>query len=412
MYKKNNKKHCKLKFKLLIYKVNKNIFLIMINRNIKNTLIETLEIFPVVCLLGARQVGKTTLAKILKKQFSNSIYLDLELDTDLAKLEVAEFFLSQYYDKLVIIDEIQRKPELFVLMRALIDKNRKPARFLILGSASGDLLKQSSESLAGRIAYFELSPFCLGEIELKNFQKLWSRGGYPESFLAKNDKLSLLWRKNMIKTYLERDLPQLNINITSLRLKKLLQMIAHNHGHLLNISLLSKNLDVSTTTVANYLDILESTFLIRRIRPYWSNMKKRLIKSPKIYIRDSGLLHALLEITDLDNLHGSLVLGNSWEGFVIEQLLALNPNQDYCFFRTAAGAEIDLIFLKAGQANIAIEIKYSAKIKLSPGFFNAMTDMKIKKAYIIYPGKESYFLQENIKVISIYDVFKEPLINS
>jgi uncharacterized protein len=388
----------------------------MIERNLFPIVINKLKAFPSVAMLGARQVGKTTLAKLLQAQFPASLYLDLELDSDINKLDNAELFLETHENKLIIIDEIQRKPNIFPLLRALIDKKNINGRFLLLGSASGKLLKQSSESLAGRIIYCELNPFSCLEVFTKSIQKLWIQGGFPKSFLEKDTSLSIEWRQSMIQTYLERDIPQLGIQIPTLRLKRFLQMIAHVHGQLWNASMIAQNLGISTQSVNYYLDILEETFILRRLTPYFTNIKKRLIKSPKIYIRDSGILHALMNITSYDEISSSPFIGNSWEGFVIEQLINNAPKKyEAVFFRTVAGAEIDLVFLKAGVPCIAIEIKYSLTPKVSQGFWNALTDIQCNKAYIVYPGKDSYLMKKNLEVIPlahIDKIFHEENINS
>lgn len=372
----------------------------MIKRTLKADLLSAINKYPVVCLLGSRQVGKTTLAKQIKNK--DSVYLDLELTSDLLKLENAEWYLQKHQDKLVIIDEIQRKPEIFPLLRALIDQKRTNGRFLILGSASKILLKQSSESLAGRVCYYEMTPLNMKEIETDEIEKLWLRGGYPDSFLSSTIADSFEWRLNMITTYLERDIPQLNIKVSSSKIKRLLQMIAHNHAQLWNTSMIANSLDISTTAVNNYLDILEETFFIRRLPPYFYNLKKRLIKSPKIYIRDTGVLHSLLHLNSQNSLFNSQYLGNSWEGFVIEEILKILPRHyEASFFRTNNGAEIDLLLSKAGKANIAIEIKNSLSPKPSKGLYNSMKDLSIEKAFIFYPGNEDYQIKENIWAISI-----------
>lgn len=380
----------------------------MKKRLLEKDILAALEYFPAVALLGSRQVGKTTLAKEIQKYHKKSIYLDLELDSDIEKLQNAEFFLQEYNDQLVIIDEIQRQPNLFPLLRALIDKKKKPGRFLLLGSASGDLLRQSSESLAGRISYFELSPFLLSEIsEKENFKKLWLRGGYPESFLAPNNDLSMEWRRHMIQTFIERDIPQLGISVDTKNIKRFIQMLVHVHGQLWNGNMMAKSLGLSNTAIQNYLHILEQTFFVRKLLPHHNNIKKRLIKSPKIYLRDTGFLHTLVGISTWDHLLHSPAFGNSWEGFIIEQLIHIAPKEyEVSFFRTAAGAEMDLVFSKAGIAERGVEIKSSLSPKLTKGFWNAKEDLNLKTTYVIYPGDESYKIQESVYVISVRELEK------
>ncbi|KFZ44540.1 ATPase, partial [Smithella sp. D17] len=313
----------------------------MIKRKIKGIILKSLKTYPVVGILGSRQVGKTTLAKAIKEMVrTDAIYLDLELPSDLNKLQDAELYLRQFEKSLVIIDEIQRMPSLYPLLRALVDQNRIGGRFLILGSASPELIRHSSESLAGRIIYHELTPLNLFETDAGKLKNLLLRGGYPNSYLAKNDDESFIWRESYIKTYLERDIPQLEIHIPAMQLRRFWTMLAHSHGQLWNASKIAGSLGISAPTVRRYLDILESTFIVRQLQPYHNNTKKRLIKSPKVYIRDSGLNHALLRIKTLDDLTGHPSVGASWEGFVIEQIVSLLPeNSQYYFYRSNAGAE-------------------------------------------------------------------------
>src|SRR3990170_7595430 len=317
----------------------------MIKRIIQSSIGESLKKFPVVGIVGSRQTGKTTLAKLIRQTITTkSVYLDLELPSDLNKLQSPELYLRQFSDRLIIIDEIQRMPSLFPLLRALVDRKRTAGRFLILGSASPELIRHSSESLAGRIIYHELSPFSLAEINSENIQKLWLRGGYPQSYLLRSNDDSFTWREAFIKTYLEMDIPQLGIRIPAQHLRRFWTMIAHSHGQLWNASKIAGSLGVSAPTVKSYLDILEETFIVRQIQPYHPNIKKRLIKSPKVYIRDSGLLHTLLMVKTFDDLQAHPVVGSSWEGFVIEQIAGILPeNTPLYFYRTGAGAEIDLL---------------------------------------------------------------------
>src|SRR4030043_541398 len=375
----------------------------MIKRLLQERVEKSLKKYPVVGILGSRQVGKTTLAKIIKDRMKRKvIYLDLELPSDLNKLQDPELYLSRFEDTLVIIDEIHRMLSLFPLLRSLVDRKRTAGRFLILGSASPELIRHSSESLAGRIIYHELSPFSLAERDSESIQKLWLRGGYPKSFLLRSNDDSFTWREAFIKTYLEMDIPQLGIRIPAKYLRRFWTMIAHSHGQLWNASKIAGSLGVSAPTVKSYLDILEETFIVRQIQPYHSNIKKRLIKSPKVYIRDSGMLHALLNIRTLEELYGHPSLGSSWEGFSVEQILGILPEgwQAY-FYRTGAGAEIDLILFDSKHKPIAIEIKYSMSPKVDRGFWNAFEDLSCKKGYVLYPGTESYPLGKNVVTLPV-----------
>ena len=375
----------------------------MIKRLLQEKVEKSLMRYPVVGILGSRQVGKTTLAKLIKHRIKKKvIYLDLELPSDLNKLQDPELYLSRFEDTLVIIDEIQRMHALFPLLRALVDRKRTAGRFLILGSASPELIRHSSESLAGRIIYHELSPFLLAEISGENIQKPWLRGGYPESYLPKSDNNSFTWREAFIKTYLERDIPQLGIRVPIQQLRRFWTMIAHSHRQLWNASKIAGSLGISAPTVRSYLDILEETFVVRQIQPYHSNIKKRLIKSPKVHIRDSGLLHTLLNIRTIEDLHGHPSLGSSWEGFIVEQILGILPErwQPY-FYRTGAGAEIDLILFDSKRKPIAIEIKYSMSPKVDRGFWNAYEDLSCKKGYVLYPGTEYYPLGKNVVTLPV-----------
>jgi len=378
----------------------------MINRLLQEKAERSLTRYPVVGILGSRQVGKTTLAKMIENRIKRKvIYLDLELPSDLNKLQDPELYLSRLEDTLVIIDEIQRMPSLFPLLRALVDRKRTAGRFLILGSASPELIRHSSESLAGRIIYHELPPFSLAEIDYESIQKLWLRGGYPRSYLPRSNDDSFTWREAFIKTYLEMDIPQLGIRIPAQQLRRFWTMIAHSHGQLWNASKIAGSLGVSAPTVRSYLDILEDTFIVRQIQPYHSNIKKRLIKSPKVYIRDSGLLHTLLNLWTIEDLQGHPALGSSWEGFIVEQILANLPGkwQTY-FYRTVAGAEIDLILFDSRHKPVAVEIKYSIGPKVDRGFWNAYEDLSCKKGYVIYPGIESYPLGKNVVTLPVKDL--------
>ena len=357
--------------------------------------------FPAVALLGPRLVGKTTLARKMVRE--NTVFLDLERPADLARLHDAETYLGTVADRLVIIDEIQRMPELFPALRALIDQDRRSGRFLLLGYASPALRRQSLESLAGRIEYLELAPLTLDEVGAtpENQQKLLLRGGFPDSFLAPSDKASLRWRNAFVRTFLEQDLPQLGINIPAGQLRRFWQMLAHLHGQIWNASLIASSLDLSPPTMRRYLDILADTFMVRILPPYHANLGKRLIKSPKVYLRDSGLLHALLGIETLDALLAHPVVGTSWEGMIIEHLINhSSENASPYFYRTVAGAELDLI-LDTPSGMQAYEGKLSVSPTLSKGYHIALEDLKIPVGHVVYSGGESYQMTPDAHVTSL-----------
>lgn len=357
-------------------------------------IIKHLDAFPAVVLLGARQVGKSTLAKKIIEHMDNTVYLDLEDPRDYAKLQNPLTYLEANSKSLICIDEVQRYPEIFQVFRSYLDKNNRPGQLLLLGSASRDLIKQSSETLAGRVSYIEISPFVASEVE--NLQQLWIQGGYPDSF-SFDSELSFDWRINYIRTFLERDIPQLGINIPAVTLKRFWTMLAHVNGSVLNQSNLASSMGVSVPTIKNYLDILEGTFVIRRLKPFFTNTKKRLIKSPKIYIRDSGLIHCLLGIENYNDLLGHPCLGNSYETFIIASILEKLPRYEASFYRSSSGAEIDLV-LEKGEKRIAIEIKSSSAPKVTQGFYEALKVIKPSKAFVIAPVDGSFPIKEDIWV--------------
>ncbi|MBL7893377.1 MAG: ATP-binding protein [Bacteroidia bacterium] len=376
----------------------------MLKRKAEKQLVELMGYFPAVAIVGPRQVGKTTLAKMLiKKTKKPSIYLDLELSSDFSKLMDAQLFLEQHRDKCVIIDEVQRMPELFPLLRALIDKNRMPARFLLLGSASPDLIRDSSESLAGRIGYIELTPLNITEIKNRtNSDLLWLRGGFPDALLAPTASLWQKWVSNFVKTYIERDLPMLGMPASPILTQRLWAMLSHLHGQELNYSNLARSLEISVASVKTYVDFLEHAFLIRRLRPYSMNAKKRLVKTPKLYIRDSGLLHHQNAIYSYDDLYNNILIGNSWEGYVIEQVHQLLADDLKLFFyRTSDGSEIDLVFVKANTVVATAEIKHTSTPTLSRGNTISINDLKAKSNFIITKDSDDYFLKENVRVCSL-----------
>ena len=383
----------------------------MIERHALRVLKKALERQAAVALIGPRQVGKTTLALDIAGK-SEALYLDLESRADRAKLAEPALFLRSYEDRLVILDEIHRTPELFSELRGLIDqgrrRGRRTGRFLILGSASIDLLRQSGESLAGRIEYVDLNPLDVLEAgeDDGSLNSLWVRGGFPDSFLARDDEDSLAFRDGFICTYLERDVQQFGWQIPAETLERLWVMLAHSQGTLLNVSKLASGLSISARTVSGYIDLLARLLLVRRLRPFYANVKKRLVRSPKIYVRDSGIVHALLDIHDHNSLAGHPVIGVSWEGFVIENLLCAAPERTMAsFYRTAAGAEIDLVLeLPGSRAPWAVEIRRSSGGALGKGFRNAVKDLRPERCFVVTAETERYPLAEGVETIGLREM--------
>lgn len=383
----------------------------MLDRIIEHKIREALERSPSVVLTGPRQIGKTTLAISISKTIP-SVYLDLEDRLDLEKVRDIAAFHSENKDKLIILDEVQRLPEIFAQLRGLIDKQRrkgnKTGLFLFLGSASLELLQQSTESLAGRISYIELYPINIFEFKKEkqdNMNRLWLRGGFPESLLADTDHNSLAWRRDFVKTYLERDIPQLGPRIPAETLERFWIMLAHNQGTTINASQLSRNLEVSGTTIGRYLDLLVDLLLVRRLRPWRSNVGKRLVKSPKVYVRDSGITHSLLNILSYNDLLGHPVVGGSWEGFVIENIMSVTPPEAKpYFYRTSGGAEVDLILEFGVKQRWAIEIKRSSVPSISKGFYIACDDIKATRKYILYSGSDTFSMGNGVTAISLHDL--------
>ncbi len=377
----------------------------MIKRKLESVLLASLRRFPVVGLVGSRQVGKTTLARAVARRFGESVYLDLERPSDAARLADPELYLEAREKHLVVIDEIQRNPALFPVLRSLIDARRKNGRFLILGSASPALSRQAAESLAGRVIYHELAPFALEEIDAGQrpaWMKLWGRGGFPGSYLAANDARSLEWREAFIDTHLQRDLPALGVRVPAASLRRFWEMLAHYHGQIWNASKIAASLGVTAPTAKHYLDTLEDTYMVRVLAPFAINLKKRLVKSPKIYLRDSGLLHALLRIGDTERLLGHPVAGASWEGWVVEQALAATGTRSGAsFYRTAAGAEIDLLIERPDGRRLAFEIKLASAPAPTRGFWSALSDLNPGAAYVVYPGKERYPLGQGVEALPV-----------
>ncbi|MBW7843986.1 MAG: ATP-binding protein [Ignavibacterium sp.] len=363
---------------------------------------EAIQNFPVTAVTGPRQCGKSTLVKhLIENDYPDSLYLDLERPSDLEKLKNAEWFLSTQKDKLICIDEIQRKPELFPLIRSLVDEWNKPGCFLVLGSASRDLLMQSSESLAGRIVHKELTPFLWSELPDEPIEKYIERGGFPRSFLAANNKVSLDWRNSFIATFLERDLLQW-VNFTPTTMRRLWQMLAHVNGQTANYSILGNSLGVSNQTVRNYIDLLKSTYMLDVVAPYITNLGKRLVKAPKIYLTDSGIVVALTGLRTFEDLSGHPALGAVWEGIVLANLRGNFPKAKITFYRTSGGAEIDFVVQYHHQI-IAVECKATYAPSLSKGNYNSIEDIRPQHTFVVTPSADSWSMSEGIEVVSLSD---------
>jgi len=383
----------------------------MFPRRLLPQLAEELQHAPAVALLGPRQAGKTTLA-LEAAQAIPSLYLDLESERDRAKLAQPELYLADHLDKLVILDEVHRAPGLFPVLRGLIDQARRGGKragqYLLLGSASFDLLQQSGETLAGRIAYLELAPLNILETGTDRADALWLRGGFPESLTAPSDPRSLRWRQNFIRTYLERDIPQFGPRIAAETLRRFWTMLAHHQSGLLNVAQLARNIGVDVKTAQSYIDLLCALLLVRRLPPWHVNIGKRLVKSPKVYVRDSGLVHALLDIETKETLLSHPVVGASWEGFVIENILSCAPAHVQGFFyRTSGGAEVDLLLAWPGGELWAIEVKRSLSPKVERGFHAACDDLKPARKLVVYPGSESFPLGNDVHAVSLEALCQE-----
>jgi len=383
----------------------------MIQRHVTDEVVTLLEQAPAVVLVGPRQVGKTTLALTIAAE-RESIYLDLESEADRARLSEPELYFADHADELVILDEIQRAPGVFKTLRGVIDRGRREergtGRFLLLGSAAVDLLAQSSETLAGRVALVELAPFDVTEVGEGRSDDLWIRGGFPPSFLARSADASLRWRTDFIRTYLERDIPQLGPRVPAETLRRLWTMLAHNQGALLNAAHLARGLGVSGATVGHYLDLMVDLLLVRRLSPRLANVGKRLVRSPKVYVRDSGLVHALLGLVDKEAVLGHPVAGASWEGLVIENLIATAGDRaEPSFYRTSGGAEIDLVLSWRDGREWAIEVKRSAAPKLERGMRSALEDLQPERSFVVYPGSERYRLGAGTEAIGLAELCAE-----
>lgn len=362
-----------------------------------NAIDEAFSVNPICAILGPRQCGKSTLANMYASTKQEVHVFDLEDQTDLARLANPKLALAELKG-LIIIDEIQKQPDLFPILRVLVDKFKQ--QFLILGSASVELIRQSSESLAGRISYIELTPF--SAIEIKDINTLWVRGGFPRSYLAKTNVISNAWRKAYISTFLERDIPNLGINVPTATMRRFWMMLAHVHGNLFNASEIGRSLGYSDTTIKRYLDILVGTFMIRRLNPWFENISKRQVKSPKIYFRDSGILHTLMGINDYQSLNTNPKLGALWEGFALEEVIRYHRvDQDACYFwATHNNAELDLLIVIDGK-KYGFEFKFTDSPKITPSMQIALQDLNLEYLTVITPGMQSFLLSETIKVIGL-----------
>lgn len=379
-----------------------------LQRKAEKEILDLAAYFPAVVIVGPRQVGKTSLSRHIANQLPHpSIYIDLELPEERSLLSEPTLFLEQHRNETVILDEVQRLPELFPVLRGLIDRDRRPGRFILLGSAAPELIRDSSESLAGRVAYYEMQPFFHAEVPQIDYRVHWQRGGFPESLLAPDDRRSTQWRQNFIQTYLERDLPLLGLRADPIVIGKLWTMLAHNHGQLLNVEALSNALGLASNTIRKYMDFLESAYLIRRIQPFYTNIGKRLVKSPKVYIRDTGLLHSLLGIPDFDRLQRQPILGSSWEGYVLQEIAGmLEVTDQLYFYRTNSGTEADAVIVRGGAPILLFEIKYSTAPIPSKGFYIAQNDLGTTRNYVVYPLERDYPLNAQTQVIGFNNISK------
>ena len=383
----------------------------MIARRLLEPLLLALREAPAVCLLGPRQAGKTTLALEVTGRL-DATYLDLESEEDRAKLAEPQAYLARHLEKLVILDEVHRTPNLFPVLRGLIDRARQQGlgngRYLLLGSAALNLLRQSGQSLAGRIRFLELAPFTVGEPTGRDVEALWLRGGFPDSLLARSDQQSLRWRRDFIRTYLEREIPQFGPRIAAETLRRFWTMLAHRQGAPLNVAELARNLGVDAKTTGRYVDLLVDLLLARRLLPWHANVGKRLVRAPRLFLRDSGLGHALLGITDLEALLAHPVVGASWEGFVIENLLAAAPEgADAYYYRTSGGAEIDLLLHLRGGERWAVEVKRGMAPRGERGFHAACSDLGPSRRFVVYPGLERFPLGQGVEAVSLPELVAE-----
>jgi predicted AAA+ superfamily ATPase len=376
-------------------------------RAAESTVFRLCQRFPVVGIVGPRQVGKTTLARRIAEQLPKTVlYLDMEYPEDHAALQNPTALLERHADQTVIIDEVQRMPGLFPVLRALVDRKREPGRFILLGSASPQLIQQSSESLAGRIAYHEMAPFAFTELpEEVPMETHWLRGGFPESLFDVDETGSLEWRRQFVKTYLERDLPLIGLNADPLLLGRLWTMLAHVNGNLINKSTLTNSLGIHTATLQRYMNFFESAYLIRTLQPFIPRITKRLVKSPKVYLRDTGILHYLLNIRTFKSLLGNPLLGASWEAYVLNQIAFHLPDgYEMFFYRTHEGTEADIVLTNGGIPEILVEIKYSNTPSVSKGFYIAQEDLGTSKNYVLCPIKSAFPLKKDVEAIGLSDI--------
>ena len=380
-----------------------------VKRRLESEVYKRMNIFPAVLILGSRQCGKSTLVKMLAEERSDFLYLDLQNMADLNKLSEPQLFFEANKHAVICLDEIQLIPQLFSVLRSEIDRDRRAGRFILLGLASQELIQKTSETLAGRVGIVELTPFSMDELMLQNPQTdlktYWNRGGYPDSFLAASDEASVIWREDFIKTYVQRDLPQLGFQIPALQMRRFMTLCAHLSGQILNASKLGESLGVAHTTIRRYIDLLEQTFLVRVLMPYENNEKKRLIKSPKMYIRDNGILHQLLQINDYNDLMGNPVFGASWEGLVVENICSVFTDCRFSFYRSATGDELDLIIQKQNKT-IAVECKASAAPQVTKGFWNAMAFIQPQKTLVVAPISGNYPIKENVFVCGVSEAIQ------
>lgn len=375
----------------------------MIQRKLLDNLLMYLDSFPVVALLGPRQCGKSTLAKMMITESDKWVYLDLERPSDVTQISDPELYFNSIGSKNVCIDEVQLRPDLFPVLRSIVDEDNRNGKILLLGSASPELLRQGSETLAGRIGFLELSPFSLDELtKVYDVRHHWLSGGYPRSVLSKSGDVAFIWLENYLKTYVERDLVNLGLKLTSSEVLRFLTMCAHSQGQLFNSSKFGESMSVARQTLTRWLDVLMQTFMVRKLEPYEANVKKRLVKTPKVFIRDSGILHALLRVHSFQELMGHPIFGSSWEGYAIENIISKFPRWDPTFYRTSNGAELDLILSK-GLKKIAFEFKASVAPKLSRGFWSALEDVEPDFSWIVVPEGDSYPIADTVWVISLED---------
>jgi len=373
----------------------------LIERHLTSILTESMKHFPVVAVTGPRQCGKSTLIRNMLRNDRGYVHLDLERQSDLQKLDEAEWYLQTQKGKTICLDEVQRKPEIFMLIRSLVDEWQINGSFIILGSASRDLLRQSSESLAGRIFYHEIGGFTLKELGAANHEKLWFRGSLPRSYLARSLTESNEWRKGFIRTFLERDLPQLGISINSTTMRRFWTMLAHYHGQVWNSSEFARSFGVADTTIRGYLDRLTSALVVRQLLPWHENISKRQIKSPKVYIADSGLLHSLLNIRSMSDLESHPKTGASWEGFLPDQIIRhLHVDREECFFwATHGGAELDLLVVR-GRLRLGFEFKRTSSPHVTPSMRQSIKDLGLQRLDVIHAGSQTFPISENVRAVA------------